>query len=148
MANIVIITKQCYLLCEAINYIAVNEVRDDDAMDAFDRVMRKRAARKSGRKRSLAPKKPTALERRIAETTQYQIIIDFIPVAGKHSPNIKSNGVTPESASVGFTVTGRKTCLELFSHMVEQLREQIPDHMYLDKLVEKFLSEAMDGSAV
>ena len=137
MASIVIVTKQCYLLCESINYIAVNEVQDDEDRDLsiFDRNKRKR-------------KKPTKKQIEAWKKMQYQIIIDFIPSGGVNpggsgSSRKLGNG---ETATVAIKVTGRDRCLELFAHMVEQIREQIPDNKFLDEIVEKFIQENKDDN--
>src|ERR1035437_5596022 len=134
MANIVIVTDQCYLLCEAINYIAVNEVDEDDRqkLSYFDKPKTK----------SRRIKKPTKKQLDALDKKQVHIIIDFIPVAGTNvNNNSRRLGSNPDSTTVAITVTGKDRCLNLFSHMVEQIREQIPDHMFLDKLVDKFIQE-------
>lgn len=136
MASIVIVTRQCYLLCDSINYIAVNEVQDDEDRDIsiFDKPRR-------GRKR----KKPTKKQIEAWKKQQYQIIIDFIPVNGNNSSSnsnkLRSGG---EAATVAIKVTGRDRCLDLFAHMVEQIREQIPDHKFLDDIVNRFIQDTQD----
>ena len=133
MPNIVIVTKQCYLLCEAINYIAINEVdeNNDQKLSFFDKPA-------SGKKR----KKPTKKQLEEWQRQQFQIVIDFVP----------ANGVTPSTSglskhsngnttTVAIKVSGRDNVLALFSHMVEQIREQIPDNKFLDDIVSKFLQE-------
>ncbi len=142
MASIVIITKQCYLLCDAINYIVINEVEEDDKNQ-----VRMFLNRPSKRGRKAKPKKLTKKQLDLINGRQFQIIIDFIPV-GNSNNNSGNNSMTRKSGSetttVAITVTGRDKCLELFSHMVEQIREQIPDHMFLDRIVERFLQESKE----
>jgi hypothetical protein len=134
MANVVIVTKQCYLLCESINYIAVNEANDENKED-YNSIWNRR-----GRKKKL-----TARQKKALETKQYNIIIDFIPVVKNPAgqSHHKSGG---DNTSVAITVTGRERCLDLFRDMVSQIREQIPDQLFLDKLVEKFLIDEDEKS--
>jgi hypothetical protein len=141
MASIVIVTKQCYLLCESINYIAINEVNDDeDAAVGFFDSPNKRGRKVKGRK-----KKPTKKQLDAWKRQQYQIIIDFVPANGinpNNSNQLRKSG--SDSTTVGIKVTGRDTCLDLFAHMVEQIREQIPDNKFLDDIVEKFIQETRE----
>jgi hypothetical protein len=140
MSKIVIVTSQCYLLAEAINYIAINEVAEDDRegriVDVFDSAPSKKRGRKSKRPIKLTEEQKDARR-------QYQIVIDFVPANGiiPTTTNVLGNKRAGDTASVGVKVTGRKRCLDLFSHMVEQIREQIPDNKFLDQIVENFLQE-------
>jgi hypothetical protein len=128
MAAIVIVTQQCYLLCEAINYIAINEVDENEE--------RKLSIFENSKKKG---KKLTKKQRETLAKQQYQIIIDFVPANGVTlNQNSRNNTNT---ATVAIRVTGRDKCLGLFSHMVEQIREQIPDNKFLDEIVNKFLQE-------
>jgi len=129
MSSIVIVTQQCYLLCESINYIAINEVQDEDDGLSFIRPKRTRRTKKSTKAQIEAWKKQ-----------QFQIIIDFIPV-GSISQNNNISRNNSNTTSVNIRVTGRDRCLDLFAHMVQQIREQIPDNKFLDEIVEKFIQE-------
>ena len=137
MANIVIVTQQCYLLCEAINYIAINEVdeNDDRKHSIFDKP--------KGKKN----KKFTKKQFEEMREQHFQIIIDFVPANGI-SPTTSGLGKhgSGNTATVAIKVSGRDRCLALFTHMVEQIREQIPDNKFLDDIVNKFLQEDKDGS--
>lgn len=139
MANIVIVTKQCYLLCEAINYIAINEVDphdDDGKLAIFDKPRRGKKA-----------KKPTKRQIEAWERQQFQIVIDFIPSNGTNpTQGLSKHGSNGNTTTVAIRVSGRDRCLALFSHMVEQIREQIPDNKFLDDIVSRFLQEDKDGS--
>ncbi|CAM6003918.1 unnamed protein product [Sphagnum balticum] len=120
----------------AINYIAINEVQDDDQdrLSIFDKPRR-------GRKR----KKPTKKQLETWNRQQFEIIIDFIPTHGTNANNNSSRS-KGDSATVAIQVAGRDRCLELFAHMVEQIREQIPDNKFLDDIVEKFIQETKETS--
>jgi hypothetical protein len=130
MANVVIVTRQCYLLCESINYIAINEVDDERKQEYSSMTARRRK------------KKKTAKQKAALAAKQYNILIDFIPVnrTGVNFNSPSSNKNSDDSTTVAITVTGRERCGELFNDMVSQIREQIPDQLFLDKLVEKFLT--------
>ena len=130
MPSIVIVTKQCYLLAEAINYITINEVRDDDYVKLdFD----------NSKKKSKKPTKKGTPD----DARQFQIIVDFIPLQGT-TTTLKSNHNSSGSVNVAVAVTGRERTLDLFAHMVDQIREQLPDQKFLDQMVEKFLTETKD----
>jgi len=141
MASIVIVTKQCYLLCEAINYIAINEVQDDDDKELSSMFDKPKRGRKS--------RKPTKKQVEAWKRQQYQIVIDFVPANGINPTNgnqlRKSGG---DTATIGIKITGRDRCLDLFAHMVEQIREQIPDNKFLDEIVEKFIQETKEEQAL
>jgi len=136
MANIVIVTRACYLLCEAINHISVNEASDEcKKEEAWS------ASNRRGRKKKKKPSRPTkAMIAQKIQNAPYQIIIDFVPVS-RGNPNQQQRSSTDESTTVAITVYGRDRCLALFAEMVEQIREQLPDQMFLDKIVEKLLGE-------
>ena len=128
MASIVIVTKHCYLLCETINYIAINEVEEHDLdLRFFEK-------RKRG-------KKPTKKQVDAWKKEQFQIIIDFVPANGVNPQNTTHHNGNGNTTAVVIRISGREKCLSLFSHMVEQIREQIPDNKFLDDIVEKFLQE-------
>lgn len=129
MASIVIVTKQCYLICEAINFIVINETDNNDHKNIF-------ATAKKARK----AKKPTKAQLAKFDNKQFQIVIDFVPVGGVNNGPIKRSS-NDESTSVAINITGREQTLNLFTHMVEQIREQIPDHVFMDKMVDDFLQE-------
>lgn len=134
MASIVIVTKQCYLICEAINYIAVNELEDDEKEDRLSLFNKPRRRRKG--------KKPVKSKVDMWSKRQYNIVIDFVPANGA-SPGggMGRNIGNGNTATLNINVTGRDICLELFSHMVRQIREQLPDNKFLDEIVEQFFQE-------
>lgn len=133
MANIVLVTKQCYLLCESINYIAVHEM-DDDSKDAinFDEPRRTKRRKKLTAKQKLMEKLKKAAQ-------LYQVTIDFVPVP--NNPNSPKNSGRDGTTSVSIPVRGYLRCLDLYKEMIAQIREQQPDKFFLDKMVEKFLTD-------
>ena len=125
MPALVIVTDQCYLICESINFITVNDRQDQDRDSIWS------TSHKNKRKfRSLKEKR-----RFIDDEATYSIVINFIP-------EVKGAGVLSKkdtAEEVNISVKGRKNCLSLYKEMVSQIREQLPDQLYLDKMVEKIL---------
>jgi len=135
MANIVLVTKQCYLLCESINYIAVHEMSEDEKEESL---LWTAPAKKQRRRKKLTAKQKL-LEQLKKAAQLYQITIDFIPVP--NSPNAPGNSRRDGTSSVAITVRGADRCLELYKDMIMQIREQQPDKLFLDKMVEKFFAD-------
>jgi hypothetical protein len=72
----------------------------------------------------------------------YNIVIDFIP---KNNPNVGGGNLRKsgdENTTVQIRVHGYTRTLSLFQDIVAQIREQIPDEMFLNKLVEQFLTSS------
>lgn len=128
MPSVVIVTSQCYLLAESINYIVINEVDDSDDKEWRPTSAKNRKIRKTNK----------VVRDYILERKPFNIVIDFVP---KGQPQNQNKGSSDESSVITITVHGLKRCVLMFHDIVEQLREQIPDQMFLDKLVEKLLTE-------
>lgn len=134
MANIVLVTRQCYLLCESINYISVHELSEEDKEDSlFYTRPPKRRKRKMSAKEKLLDKLKRAAQ-------LYQISIDFVPVQNSNA-NANNGRRGDGTSSVNITVRGYDRCIELYMDMIQQIREQQPDKLFLDKMVEKFFAE-------
>lgn len=142
MPSVVIVTEQCYLLAEAINFIVINE--DEEGRD--DREYMLDRPKKSAKK-----KKPTQAQRNkdvreyIQERKPFVIVINFIakgnPQSGS-SPQMKHS--SSENSGVHIKVMGLRRTMKVFRDVVKQLREQIPDEKFLDTLVEEFLAGTED----
>ena len=113
MAEIVIVTRQCYLICESINFISVDEVDNDDKFIGKGKSKKKKD-----------------------ENKYYEITIDFMPAA-TNTGNNHNRG--RELGTVTINVQGKQECFALFNEMVKQIRDQMPDVLFLNKLVENFL---------
>jgi hypothetical protein len=129
MASIVIVTSQCYLLAEAINYIVINEVDDSDDREWQPKTAKNRKIRRNNR----------VLRDYIVERKPFNIVIDFIPKNQPQNASNKNNG--DASSVITIQVHGLNRTLRVFQDVVSQLREQIPDELFLDKLVERFLAD-------
>lgn len=132
MSQIVIVTEKCYLVCESINFITIDEVEEDCAKESAPYPY------SSSRRRKKKASKLTREER--IQNARYKIVINFVPLArsGQGSPTSKNYG---DNSAVGIVVYGRSRCLQLFGSIVEQIREQMPDQIFLDKLVERLISQ-------
>jgi hypothetical protein len=136
MANIIIVTRQCYLQAEAINHIAVHEVSESDKEDSLFYDPPPTINRRS--KKKLTPKQKL-LDKLKRAAQLYQITINFVPHAGNPQAGISkhSNG----NDSVEIQVRGYDRAMGLYQDMLAQIREQLPDRLFLDRMVEKFFAE-------
>jgi hypothetical protein len=133
MASIVIVTSQCYLLAEAINYIVINEV--DDSNDKEWRPRTVKARKMHGNNK--------VQREYIMERKPFHVVIDFVPKGTPQTAPKQSS--SDESSVVTVTVQGLRRTLKVFQDIVTQLREQIPDELFLDRLVERFLADVDGG---
>lgn len=133
MANIVLVTRQCYLLCESINYISVHELSEEDKEDSLFYTRPKR------RKKKMTPKEKL-LDKLKRAAQLYQISIDFVPVQNSNA-NANNGRRSDGTSSVAITVRGYDRCIALYMDMIQQIREQQPDKLFLDKMVERFFAE-------
>lgn len=130
MANLVIVTKHCYLLCESINSISLEECDGQDEKWA--------PLPKKKKKMALKPNKAIKTDA-IKNTLEYEITIDFI---SSMAPTSGRNGGSDRTLAI--RIRGYDRALALYKDMVNQIREQLPDKLFLDKLCDKFFSENPD----
>jgi hypothetical protein len=133
MAEIILVTRQCYLVAEAINHISLHEMNEDEKDESLfytPPIKRKRRKKLTAKARLLEQLKKAA--------QLYQITINFKPVAGSQPNNGKHHSNYDES-HVNITVRGYDRAIELYRDMISQIREQMPDRLFLDKMVENFL---------
>jgi hypothetical protein len=131
MPNIVIVTNRTYMLCESINYMALNEGESDDYYDQVAvKILNIKKDANGNFKRS---KDPTKQQQIVLDNSRlYNVSIDYVP--------IKNGTIGSGTDVVTITVRGKNTAEALFKDIVEQVREQIPDNKFLDALVTRFLS--------
>lgn len=134
MANIILVTRQCYLLCDSINHISVHEMDEEDKEESLFYVPPKK---KKGRKKPTP--KQVLLDKLKRAAQLYQISINFTPVTPNQSNSLKHSSSGNEHVNI--TVRGYDRCIELYMEMIQQIREQQPDKLFLDKMVEKFFAE-------
>lgn len=113
--SLVIVTDKCYLTCEAINYINIQEYVGSNGL--FD-------AKKS--------KKPVPDKDKI-----YEITIDFSP-----NPITSKNNINPDiyTEQLKFKIRGKTEAERAFKLVVNQIRDQIPDKFHINSLIEDFLT--------
>lgn len=107
--SLTIVTSRTYLLCEAINHISL------------------RAEPERINNHKIMP--------------YYYIDINFVPLSrgnGGGSSSLSSRN-NDEDHQVCIKVIGEKVALRVYKEIVQQIREQMPDQMYLDKMVENIL---------
>ena len=104
---LVIVTKKCYISCEKINHITLQEEVEEINVRH----------------------EPFAIP-------YWNIVIDFDPLS---TPNTNLNS-RREDRLVSIKVGDLETAYVLFHDIVNQIREQMPDQLFLDKMVEKFLT--------
>jgi hypothetical protein len=126
---VVIVSRQAYLICESINYIVINEA--DDNEDGFS----------LSSKRKKTPASTKRQREYIKLHKPYSIVIDFISTTKGQGGGSNRNGMGGgDSDNVRITVHGLDRTVALYTEIVEQIREQMPDVLYLDKLVDRFLT--------
>ncbi len=112
--SLVIVTDKCYLICESVNFINIQESPNATSYSYSDKPKKK-------------PKKGLDI---------YEITIDFIPKPSTSRPG----GPDMSTDVLKFKVRGKKEAENAFKLIVNQIREQIPDKFYINKLMEDFLT--------
>jgi hypothetical protein len=139
MPSVVIITEECYLLAEAINYIVINE--DEEGHDDREYMLDKpgRRGKKGKRKRPLSESNK-AIREYIQERKPFVIVINFIAKGAPPNGGSSMSKHSGDNSGVQLKVMGLRRTLKAFRSIVGQLREQIPDEKFLDTLVDRFLT--------
>jgi ABC-type antimicrobial peptide transport system permease subunit len=142
MASVVIVANQCYLLAEAINYMVINECDDSDDRSWHPTTPKARKMYRDRKKRD----KYEVMYRN--ERKPYQIIINFIPKgAASMQNNTNSLSKKSDDTTVTIRVHGLQPTISLFQDIVSQIRDQIPDELFLDRLVQNFLTTVVEEEA-
>jgi hypothetical protein len=118
-----IVTSKCFLTCDKILYIKLEERPDDP-----DAVVYK--PKKKGR-----PSKKEKAELAKPQVT-HRIMIGYYPVSAS---NNNYNG-GPNECCLEVTVPDKQTADALYMKIVREVQEQHPNELYLDKLVHKMLA--------
>lgn len=107
---IAIVTSRNFILCEAVNHMTL-QCEPDFVRNKF--------------------------------VNFYTIDIDFQPVSRNNQSSNTGGPFSSRGEEKGYVrikVRGEETALRLFKELVRQIREQVPDAAYLDKMVENILS--------
>jgi hypothetical protein len=150
MPSVVIVTEQCYLLAEAINFIVINECDEpqEDRECMLDSPEHRRpTSRKKKKKRQTQAQKDREIRDYIQERKPFKIIINFVAKGAPQNTGGHMSKSRDDDSGVSIRVMGLRRTLRVFRDIVRQLREQIPDEKFLDTLVEEFLAGTEDESA-
>jgi len=138
MSSVVIVTSQCYLLAEAINYIVINET--DDSNDREWEPSRRSKVPKSQRRLN------SVMREYLEERKPFNIVINFVPKGAPQSNLPQKRNSNGDTSTVSINAHGLRRTLKVFQDIVAQLREQIPDERFLDTLVDRFLTSIEEGN--
>jgi hypothetical protein len=127
MAGLIIATKRCFLTCEDIIFITVQEyLQDHEYEEPALRV----------RFKQLAKRLMTPFDRR------YRIHIVYV-----YNPDPVNHPSHRQNGELDLDLVGEKDTYDFYHELVRQIREQKPDALYLDKLVEKMLNADVEQVA-
>jgi hypothetical protein len=118
MADIVIVTKGCYLVCQSVTSISLNDRYNDEIDDDY--------------KLQKSPKKKSKVVLN-EDIILFEVNIHFIVNGNK---NGNSSDLERECT---VSVRGRAKAEALFNSIVDQIREQLPDKLWLDTYVDRLL---------
>jgi len=139
--SLVIVSSYCYLLCEAVNHISVDICGEDEHADAKELSWETRS--KSKAKKVKKAKRPTSYEKRMAAKRKeafYQVTINFAPINRNNSGGGMIGGKGGgDERSLYIIVQGHDVAQSLYHEIVHQIREQLPDQLFLDGLVNRLL---------
>lgn len=151
MANIVIVSTHCYLLCEAINSITIDVTnidnsllrKEDPSLNFLNKVLSKKGKPAKPRRSARRGQGPTTKElqdysKKVEATSGYQVTISYMPVSNGPQHN-------PDAQFVQFTVLGYQRAMMAYREIVQQIREQLPDKVFLNELVDKLLESSDDS---
>ena len=128
--SLVIVTKHCYLLCEKVNYITIEEGRD-----------RLEEEEPSLRRLSLIDKFfPRKTEQQLSPRIEkyWSINLSYVPDNGTAS----NSRMQREEGNVSIRVYEKTEAFHLYKEIVSEIRDQCPDLLYLDKLIDSVLIDA------
>ncbi len=122
-----VVTKRCFLACEKVNSVVLQEIIPDHPMPR-----KKRTKSKKGKKGLKKLVKPVATE----VPKQFSISIGYYPLQRSSNPNARNDD---SEYSLDLTVVGKKEAQALYAEIIQEIQEQHPGEGYLDKLVAKLL---------
>lgn len=125
--SLVIMTKRCYLVCESVSSIILEETERGDSESKFY------VPKFLSKKRKLRPVDENAREWTIE--INYTAHSTFGPKSGTYA----KSGADEQSISV--TVTGTKEANLLYKEIIKEIQEQCPDILFLDQLVDRILNQ-------
>jgi len=126
--SVIIVTKRCYLTCERVISIVIEETHADSESNDNERSW-------------------TFLGRKVVEPKPkppgYLITVLYVPeVVAAITKNANLFGNQASQCSMEIYVSNEEDAFALFTEMVYEIQEQSPNDLYLDKLVAKVLKGA------
>lgn len=109
----VIVTQNQYILAHKINHITMDE-----------QVQYHEVRSSSGRYRTVIDK-------------YFQITVIYIP---EQTQANSSNGREPDPKECSVIIRGAASAHKVFANLIQQIREQMPDQLYLDTALERMLA--------
>ena len=133
MGQLVIVTESNYLICESIYHVTLDCVdTDNELVSAINNAM------KLQRKLKVKPTKLQTSVNKAKERARYKITINYAPVP------VSQNTGRIDTRECDIVIYGFSNASRIFRDIVEQIREQMPDQLYLNKLVDKLLGDNND----
>jgi len=110
--SIVIVTENQYILAQKIHHVVMNEQRN------FDEVW------SGGRRKTV-------------KDHYYEIHVIYVP----ETTNANSNGLSRDDLrDCTVVIRGHVHAHKVFANLIQQIREQLPDQMYLDTALERMIA--------
>jgi hypothetical protein len=121
-----IVTNKCFLACEKVNSVVLQEIIPDTPPP---RKKRKKSKKYSTKKKISAPKL-------VEVPQQFCITIGYYPQQKTANPNARNED---SEYSLDLTVFSKKEAYALYAEIIKEVQEQHPSEGYLDKLVNSLL---------
>lgn len=126
-----IVTKKCFLACEKVTSVIIEEMVPDRP-----KPMRRRKKKKGSKMLLTAKSKPVAVQPK-----QFTITIAYYPLNSNNKNGNFGNGSgSSEEYTLQMHIFGKKEANMLYAEIIREVQEQHPGEGYLDKLVNKMLA--------
>lgn len=127
-----VVTNRCFLACEKVCSVVIEEIIPDKPMPRKKR--KQRISKKKGAV-VLKKKKITAKPLEVMPR-QFSITIGYYPLSTTANPNSRSDS---SEYSLDLRILGKKEAYALYGQIIKEVQEQHPTDGYLDKLVSDML---------
>lgn len=120
-----IVTSRCFLACDRVTFVKLEE-RPSESEGLMKSVEKK--AKRGRPKKEVAPK------------MEYVIVIGYYPIT---TANYNYNNREPTEYTLEVKRLDQQTATALYKEIVKEVQEQYPNEVFLDKLVNKLLTEGL-----
>jgi len=127
--SIVIVTKRCYLACESITSVTVQESEITDENDDSWRPRKWWQKRKIDELKGIPPK--------------FTVEIAYTAIQNQTLQSSSKNYSVREDV-LTVDIFGEKQAYALYTEIVKEIRDQSQDSLFLDNLIEKVLADVTD----